>query len=416
MKNIRYKLTLAMLATTISLFALVILLINYYQQNYIFNGVQAALQNEARFYDDYQAYIEAVEDEGRFFDVNFVFIDPAYQSNQLTDDYFTREENYFNRLYRQGELNYDEIEHFDTDFGNYFAMLIEIDDPIIVDDFNGVAGRPDDFLENNRQSIPAVLYVDVSGPTNIINNLNTIFAFIFLLAVLIEGVVGIYLGSRLEDSERKLKHFFQNASHELKTPLMSIQGYTEGLKTGVVENRAEALDVILKQSNKMHRLIDEILNISKLDSSGYRLKREAVNLYDIVEAAIDDHQLAAKKSQVAIDFKSDEGDYNLVGDSLQLYKAINTIVNNAVKFAKSSVKLQLTKQANRLALTVYNDGQPIAPKDLPHIFDRFYSGNWSGSGIGLAMAKQIIRLSKGQITVQNQSDGVLFKIALPIKK
>lgn len=417
MKDVRYKLALSMTVVIALLFLAVVVLINYYQQNYILNQAKIALHNEARYYRDYDALVIAEEDEKRFFDVNAILIAPEHNDNYYDDaSYFSREDAFFNQLYYQNKLTVDQIKRVTSDFSNYYALLIKLNDQQIIDDV---------FLENYYPAensatpivdeLSVVLFVDISASTNIINNLNAIFAVVFLLAIAISGVVGIYMGTRLEDSERKLKHFFENASHELKTPLMSIQGYADGVKSNVVEDHTMAMDVILKQSKKMTLLVDEILNIAKLDSNGYRLKREPVDLIDIIEVTIDDHQVVAEQNEICLTFNCNAQNGVVSADSLQLYKAINTVVSNAVKFAETKVVITLTEQKKWFLIEIYNDGKPIEPAELDHIFDRFYSGNRASSGIGLAMAKQIISLSGGKIKVDNSASGVTFNIQLAPK-
>ncbi len=414
MKKIRYQLTLAMIASTIIVFGLVIFSINYYQQNYILNRAESALQSEARYYRSEQMPLEDDYDS-RFFDVDVAFIDADFNAVKFDENnYFTREDYFFNRLYYQSELPKDAIVEVSSDFADYYAILLEAPDAILF-------GEPydDDSWPSSVDTMPTssllVLFVDISASTNLINNLNVVFMVALLLAVVVEGLIGIYLGKRLEDSQLKLKHFFQNASHELKTPLMSIQGYAEGAKSGVIAEKAMAFDVILKQSDKMRRLIDEMLNISKLDSRGYQLKREAVDMLDIVEACIEDYQVLAARAGINLNLQCDGSDYDLIGDGLQLYKAVGTIVGNAVKYAATTVQLTLQKKGKQISVEIYNDGSPIGDDDVKHIFDRFYSGEHASSGIGLAMAKQIVALSKGRIAVENKMAGVAFKIELPTK-
>ncbi len=417
MNNIRYKLTLTMIATMALLFLAVVFLINYYQQNYILNQAEIALLNEAKYFQDNQSFMTAEEDEARFFDVDIIAINPNYNDKNFESATFYRYEDYFfNRLFFQGQLNVNQVKKVSSEFANYYAMSIIVTDPAIIEYIlNDWQTEEDNVTHQNVQSISMVLSVDISASTNIINNLNAIFAVVFLLAIAISGIVGIYMGTRLEDSERKLKHFFENASHELKTPLMSIQGYADGVKSNVIEDHTMAMDVILKQSQKMSVLVDEILNIAKLDSKGYRLKREFVDLIDIIEATIDEHQVVAEQNAINMTFKCNAENSEVVADSLQLYKAINTVVSNAVKFAETKVAITLTEQKKSFLIAIYNDGMPIEQAELNHIFDRFYSGNHASSGIGLAMAKQIITLSGGRISVANATNGVTFNIQLSSK-
>ncbi|PIE76866.1 MAG: hypothetical protein CSA13_02390 [Clostridiales bacterium] len=165
----------------------------------------------------------------------------------------------------------------------------------------------------------------------------------------------------------------------------------------------------------MKLLVDEILNISKLDSKEYVLKREKVDIRDIVEQSLDNFRQLAIQKSIKIVTEIDEVHTEINVDALQIYKAINTIIDNAFKYAVSTVMIKTYLKRNALYVDIYNDGKPIDKQRAAHIFDRFYSTNDYNSGIGLAMAKEILRLSKGDVLIENAKDGVVFKVKIPWK-
>ncbi len=438
MRNMKMKIIISMISTTLLLFLLTLFFINYYQKNYIIDKAMDSLENEVYLFTGIESmdYMD-MENNDRFFGVQVLFVDELMYDdenvNQSNDglyeyEYFTKEEKYFKKLYQSGELPLNEIKKINNNFGEYYVLLAKIPYEIMSEEMEQDIFNDNEMLfdveedddsnyisnENSSQSTLAIFYTDITFSANIINRLNYVFFIMLLIAVIIEGMVGIYLGTKFELSQRKLKHFFQNASHELKTPLMSIQGYAEGIKNGMIDIQS-ASDVIINQSNKMKLLVDEILNISKLDSGEYILSENIIDIRDIIEDSLEQFtQLSvAKNIEIAIDF--DEEHSHVIGDELQIYKAINTVIDNAFKFAISEVKIATYSLRQDVCIDIYNDGHRLEQTHMEHIFDRFYSSDNISTGIGLAMAKQILVLSKGDIGVCNKGDGVMFQIRLPKK-
>ncbi len=397
MKNIRVKLTLIMVITTIILFSITFFAINFYQKNYIFDKVIYSLENEIKFFTDHE-YSEDFSGKSRFFDVQTLFLEEE-EYIYLYDD-----EKRLIDIYKNGNYTLGQIESAYNEYGEYYFLVENIKEPIFFDE---------DIRDNTEEEIPVMFYVDVTSSINVVNRINYIFFIMFILMIIIEGLVGIYLGSRLEDTQKKLKHFFQNASHELKSPLMSIQGYAQGISTGIIDDTKMASEIIINKSDKMRLLIDEILNISKLDTKGYILKKETIDIRDIIEDSLDNYISLIDTKKIDVEINVDEKNTQIVGDALQIYKAINTIIDNAFKFAISTVSIRTYRKNSFLYIDIYNDGEKISNDNMKHIFDRFYSANDFSTGIGLAMAKEILMLSKGDIMVKNIEDGVLFQVKLP---
>ncbi len=416
MKNIKTKLTIIMIVSTVSLFLITIALINIYQQHYILDKAISTLENEYEYINSFDMKDEYDYDEQRFFDVKALLL----EDNEIVDisdfNYFNKTDIYFKNLYKNGKLNYNQIKKINTDFGEYYVMLSPIPESFYMDEYSGTEEFNSSM--NNEEtidpSIDLLLYTDVTTASNIIKKLNFIFFIMLFITVIIEGIIGIYLGKKLENRQKKLKYFFQNASHELKTPLMSIEGYAEGIKTGVIKDSTMASEIIIKQSKKMRLLVDEILNISKLESKEYILKEEIVDIRDIIEESVESHKPLADEKNLILQLDLDEENTEVKSDALQIYKAINTIIDNAFKFALTTISIKTYRQKNHLIIEIQNDGDNISKEKLEHIFDRFYSKNNLSTGIGLAMAKEIINLCKGKISVKNTASGVMFTVKLPI--
>ena len=129
---------------------------------------------------------------------------------------------------------------------------------------------------------------------------------IIIIIVLVSSLLGFEVGKKLEKSEEKLRRFFSNASHELKTPLMSIQGYAEGIYTGVMTDTKGASKVILEQSERMESLVEELLLLSKIESGYLKLEENEVNLLYILDSIINANKPLTTNIEIEMDFPNEE--------------------------------------------------------------------------------------------------------------
>ena len=217
------------------------------------------------------------------------------------------------------------------------------------------------------------------------------------------------MSEMLLESENVQKRFFQNASHELRTPLMSIQGYAEGIKYHVIPEN-EATDVILKESGKMASLINEILFLSKMETTEPEF--ENVNIAELMAEVSDNFRLMAKENNINILCET-EAKPIISADIKLLDRLLGNLVSNGIRYAKSEIKLSCEISDNNIVIKVSDDGNGIAKEDLPHIFERFYKGKGGKFGIGLSMASDIAKLHKGRLEVDSGEKGTVFKLSLP---
>ncbi len=398
MKNIKIKLTLTMVTTTLILFLITFFLINYYQKKYIFDKAIISLERGAEEFKLNGDIYDEAENRERLFNVQMIFVE---DDNDFF--YLLREEKALQALYKEGGLVMDRTEKISNKYGEYYVLATHVSDSVFI-------GNGDQDIKS--EVFPVIFYTDITLSTNIVNKVNIIFFIMLITVVIVEGVVGMYLGSKFEDSQSKLKHFFQNASHELKTPLMSIEGYAEGLRSGVIEDMDMASKIIIKKSNQMRLLVDEILNLSKLESKEYVLKKERVDLVDIIEESVDNFRVLSEHRGIEITIELHSQYIEVRADSLQLYKAVNTLIDNAFKHAKSTLTVKTRVDKKYAYVSIYNDGKHIDNEAAKHMFDRFYSTSQFSTGIGLAMAREILLLSKGDVAFKNTEDGVMFEIKM----
>ena len=219
------------------------------------------------------------------------------------------------------------------------------------------------------------------------------------------------LSEKLEIYDKAQKTFLQNASHEFRTPLMSIQSYAEGIKYDVVEKNAGA-DVIIDESKRMTSLVEDLLYLSRLDAieESYIFQENDGN--GLVHECIDRLSVIALKNNIEIHFESGNLVCPLKCDEEKLSRAIYNILGNSIQYAKSKITIKSTCSENKFTLVISDDGPGIEEEDLKNIFDRFYKGKKGNFGLGLAISKNIVEKHGGTIVALNGTSGAEFIIKI----
>ncbi|MCL2773873.1 MAG: HAMP domain-containing histidine kinase, partial [Oscillospiraceae bacterium] len=236
----------------------------------------------------------------------------------------------------------------------------------------------------------------------------------------------IDLNERMNETARKLeingedqKTFFQNVSHELKTPLMSIGGYAEGIKYGVFSSEKEqtgAVDIIIAESDRLKDLVEDLLYISRIDATkkfdkltneslGELLESCAQKLRGLLINSRSRQENGENKPEKKINIHHPKNDISILCDEESLMRAIMNIASNCLRYAKSAVDISFYETGEDIILSVKDDGGGIDEKDMPNIFKRFYKGKGGKHGIGLSIAKAIIEQHHAKITAENRKDG-----------
>lgn len=267
--------------------------------------------------------------------------------------------------------------------------------------------------EAAQEKFEYVLYVDINAILNYVRWLNLMFCGAVVVVGAAICVIGFKLGKTIESAQEIRQSFFQNASHELKTPLMAIQGCAEGIHTGVLPVR-ESAGVILEESDRMTELIEELLALSKIDSAQAKPKFQETDVTEIIKSVAYSFAPAFENGQKEL--KTDLCDETMVScDEKQMRKVVSNLISNAFKFCKTTVTVKCAAVNGKARITISDDGEGIAKEDLPHIFERFYTGRKGNTGIGLALTKEIIGFHEGEIRAYNQN-GAVFEISLAISK
>lgn len=249
-----------------------------------------------------------------------------------------------------------------------------------------------------------LLYVDVTDQQHLINYVNRIEIIIMAICSALAAYLGIRLGISIEREQDRQKKVFENASHELKTPLMSIQGYAEGIASGVISDTKEASRIIMSETDKMESLVEEILSLSRLESNSVRFSPEMVSIAGMVNDCLVSMEYVIEKRGLSVRLNLDEA--KVEADPALFERALTNLISNAVKYAKSEIELS----CSRTHLIVRNDGCRLSKDEIAHIFDRFYIGPNGSTGIGLALTQEIVRQHGWRIHAGNYEKGVQFII------
>lgn len=235
------------------------------------------------------------------------------------------------------------------------------------------------------------------------------------------GFLGRLFRSRFEKIRRE---FTANVSHELKTPLQSIVGAAELLKSGVVKeaDRDGFLDIILAESKRMSRLVGDIAAISQLDDGGV-FDAEDVDFIKVTREAVESVRSAAEKAGVALALSTPLDSERTVRGSAHFLDAIvSNLTVNAVHYNKKGgrVDVRLDYRDDCARLTVADTGIGIAREDQERIFERFYrvdksrSRETGGTGLGLSIVRNAVRLHRGEIALESvPGEGTVVTVSLP---
>lgn len=222
------------------------------------------------------------------------------------------------------------------------------------------------------------------------------------------------MSEKLETYDKAQKTFLQNASHEFRTPLMSIQSYAEGIKYNIVDN-STAANIIIEESKRLAHLVENLLYLSRLDTIEENYCFNYLDLNELINSCIERMNGIAIKNNIKIINNNFNEKIEIYADEEKLSRAITNIISNCIRYAKSIVEInsKITDN-NKIELTISDDGPGFDPDELPNIFERFYKGKKGNFGLGLAISKNVIEKHNGKITAENSDSGALFRIELPI--
>jgi PAS domain S-box-containing protein len=229
----------------------------------------------------------------------------------------------------------------------------------------------------------------------------------------------------LEQASRAKDDFLAVLSHELRTPLNAVIGYTHLLNSGTLtsEQAGQALQAIQRNAYAQSRLLESLVDLSRIMAGKLELEMEEIDLVRIVGLAVDTVRPQASSKSVAVEFSdSAHPPISLVGDSTRLHQVFLNLLSNAIKFTPRGghVRVELRPGLTDVEVRVTDDGQGIGASFLPRVFERFAQEDRqrarSGLGLGLALVKEIVHAHGGRVRAESQGEGFgsVFTIALPL--
>jgi len=253
-------------------------------------------------------------------------------------------------------------------------------------------------------------------------------ALLVQLAQMTATAVENTLFAEARESNRIKDEFLATLSHELRTPLSSILGWAQLLRTQMLDpdETAEALEIIERNSEMQCKLIEDLLDISRIVTGKMQLHLRPVSLSAVIQAAANVILPSAQVKRIDINVLLDENADCIIGDADRLQQVFWNLLSNAVKFtpAEGAVHVSLEAVDGRARIFVKDNGEGISPEFLPHVFDRFRQADSTtsrlhgGLGIGLAIVRHVIELHGGAVRVESEGkgQGTSFFVTLPLTR
>lgn len=240
-------------------------------------------------------------------------------------------------------------------------------------------------------------------------------------------VVVIHDITELVRLEQVRKDFVANVSHELRTPVTSIKGFTETLLDGAMDNREileEFLEIIQKESNRLHLLIDELLVLSDVEREGFTLRYGQVDITNVIEEALQLVSGHINRKNMKVIFDSSKK-INIVGDESRLIQVMVNLLSNAISYSmeEKPIYIGVEQIENEVQIVVEDEGIGIEQEELTRLFERFYrvdrarSRDSGGTGLGLAIVKHLVEAHNGIVEIESESlVGTKVLIKLPLNQ
>jgi two-component system, OmpR family, phosphate regulon sensor histidine kinase PhoR len=230
----------------------------------------------------------------------------------------------------------------------------------------------------------------------------------------------------LRRAERMRADFVANASHELKTPIAGLAGFIETLRGPARDDaaaRERFLGIMAEQADRMRRLVDDLLMLSRIEQHEHARPADAVDLVHVLRGVQDLLQLKASARKVGVELAIDAALPKAVGDFDELTMVFQNLIDNALKYARPSTTVKVTARAvgeARVSVAVSDEGEGIPAAHLPRLTERFYrvdnarSRALGGTGLGLAIVKHVVNRHRGRLDIQSTpGKGSVFTVTLP---
>lgn len=255
-------------------------------------------------------------------------------------------------------------------------------------------------------------------------NQRNLIVFAAFLVLLIAGFITYLLLQRRKITQQfeqeKLK-MFENIFHEIRTPLTLIDGPIQLMKQQPELKNRENLVLMERNSKKLTRLVDELLDATKLGKGSFRIDYATGNIGDFIDDIVDSFANEAESKDIKLITKQNStGNCSFPSNAVE--KILSNLIGNAVKYcpAGSAISIKSSIEANRLVVEVKDNGPGIPEKEQKKVFRRFFRGRYSsgtnGTGIGLSLVKELVELTNGTILLHSNASGTTFSLSIPIEE
>ena len=242
----------------------------------------------------------------------------------------------------------------------------------------------------------------------------------------IRGAIAVFHDiTRLKELEKVRQDFVANVSHELRTPLTTIKGYAETLLEGALKEEVafRFVQVIKRHTDRLTKIVEDLLMLSKIESKEFQLKIEVISLRDLIDDVIDFIREAAERKKISISRNEILSFLIMEADRNYLEQILTNLLDNAIKYTPEGGKVTISaieKDQREIQFSIQDNGIGIPTEDLPRIFERFYrvdkgrSQELGGTGLGLSIVKHLVQAHGGRVWVESQlGQGSTFYFTLP---
>jgi len=233
------------------------------------------------------------------------------------------------------------------------------------------------------------------------------------------------MADSLEMVEKNRREFLSNVSHELRSPITSIKGFIGGILDGVipVDKEKYYLAIAYEEIQRLTRLINELLDLSAVESGKFKLNMKPLDVNEVVRLCILRNEARIKDKKLNVEVFLEEHELIALADEDKLMQVLTNLLDNAIKYADEGglVTMSCGSKGKKAYVSIFNEGPLIPEEDIKHIWDRFYKGDKSrtqkvSTGLGLSIVKKIISLHDEEIWIENKSNGVMFTFTLTLSK
>jgi signal transduction histidine kinase len=235
------------------------------------------------------------------------------------------------------------------------------------------------------------------------------------------------LAEELQNYRDTRQEFFANISHELRTPITYLEGYSKVIKDRLYstdEERDQYLDVLHQEAKRLQHLVDDLFELSKMEEGKVSLSLEWIDLAEVIDNAVQKVQLKASDKGLVLRASLNRSTAWVHGDGLRMEQVILNLLENSVRYTEQGeVSITLSQTDSYIFVAVKDTGIGISEEELPYIFERFYrveksrSRQHGGTGLGLSIAKKLIELQGGEISVSSKlGEGTTFEIRFKLEE